>query len=271
MLGSDTVSTRVGGIFSLKHLMIAHPEEYHVAGMELLCAFIRTPPSLRSPGANEDNGLLREDVQAAMSVIGSRTREAIESERRARFTIELEGVDLGGLKLNGADLSSALLCGAMLSNADLRNVNLSWAVLDHVDLTCARISNSDLSSAFVQHARCDRVLFSACNFVGSYINGAKMTNACLDAVNFERANTSETDFSGSQFRSTHHIKWNEDGTKKEWDEHCRMVQRQLDEAMADPENVPKYDNAMVDAETSQPLVWDKEGCGRRWLASARDL
>lgn len=41
MLCGDTVSTRVDGICWLRHLMISHPEQYQLAGMELLCAFVR--------------------------------------------------------------------------------------------------------------------------------------------------------------------------------------------------------------------------------------
>ena len=164
MLGSsDTISTRVGGIYSLKQLMNAHPEQYHLAGMGLLCAFIRSPPALRSSSANEDNRSLREDVQAAMSVIGSRTRETIWWENFPRFAIDLEGVDLAGLKLHGANLSWARLTSATPANADLMKVNLSQAVLDNADLTSASISNSNLSSAYVQNALCDRVRFSACS------------------------------------------------------------------------------------------------------------
>ena len=268
--GSDTVSTRVGGIYSLKHLMIAHPKQYHLAGMELLCAFIRSPLLPRSSDAEVDNGSLREDVQAAISVIGSRTRETISWKNFPRFTIDLEGVDLAGLKLHGANLSWARLRGATLANAELMNVDLSHAVLDDADLTSARISHSDLSWALLQHALCDRVSFSMCSLVGSYISGAKMTNACLDAINFERATASGTDFSGSQFRPVHCVEQNEDGTQKIWDEHCRIAQRQLDEAIADPDNVPKFDEGMFDPDTSEPLEWNKELCGRRWSASPRD-
>ena len=267
MLGSDTVSTRVGGIYSLKHLMIAHPEQYHVAGMGLLCTFIRTPPSLRSPDAKEDNGSLREDVQAALSVIGSRTRETIRWESYPRFTIDLEGVDLAGLKLRDANLSWAKLDGARLSNADLMNVDLNGAGLDDADLTSARISLTDFSSARMQHALCDQVSFSTCSFVGSHINGAKMTNAYLYGTNFESAYTRGTDFSGSQFRPMRTATANRDGTPKEWDEPCRIAQRQLDEGIADPDNVPKFDESMVDPDTGDPLEWNKELCGRRWLES----
>ena len=255
MLGSDTVSTRVGGIYSLKHLMVNHPEQYHLAGMELLCAFIRSPPTHKSPDA--DNGSLREDVQAAMSVIGSCTEKALKWGIPPSFTIDLEGVNLAGLKLRDANLSWAKLRGVSLANADLMNVNLSDAVLDEADFTSARISNTDFTRAYLQGTLCDRASFSTCNFLDSRINGAKITNAYLDALNFERAYTYRTDFSGSQFRPVHIAKRNEDGSVKEWDEHCQITQRQLDNAMADPENVPIFDDGMLDPDTDNPLEWNK--------------
>ena len=198
MLGNDTVSTRVGGIYSLKHLMVNHPEQYHLAGIELLCAFIRSPPLYKSAGA--DNGSLREDVQAAISVIGSCAQKALKWETPLSFAIDLGGVNLAGLKLRDANLSCANLRGVSLANANLMNVNLQRATLDNADFTSARISNSDFSHALLRGALCDRLSFSTCNFLYSYINGAKITNAYLNALNFERANTYRTDFSSSQFR-----------------------------------------------------------------------
>ena len=255
MLGSDTISTRVGGIYSLKHLMVNHPEQYHLAGMELLCAFIRSPPTHKSPDA--DNGSLREDVQAAMSVIGSCTEKALKWGTPSSFTIDLEGVNLAGLKLRDANLSWAQLSGVSLANAVLMNVSLQHATLNHADFTSARISSADFSHAFLSHALCDRVSFVQCNFLHSFIYGAKITNAYLDALNFERANTYRTDFSGSQFRPVHTVKGNEDGSVTEWDEHCQITQRQLDIAMADPENVPIFDDGMRDPDTDNPLEWNK--------------
>ena len=243
MLGSNTISTRVGGIYSLKHLMVTHPDQYHLAGIELLCAFIRSPPSYKSTDA--DNGPLREDIQVAMSVIGSRTQKAIKLENPHGFTIDLEGVNLAGLKLRGANLSGAKLNRASFANANLSNINLSHAVLDSADFTSANIYVTDLSHAMLQHAVCDRVTFVKCNFFHSFVNGAKITNADLVAVNFDRANTSQTDFSGSQFRPVYHAENNEDD-KKKWDEHCQITQEQLENAMADPENVPIFDSGMLD-------------------------
>ena len=267
MLGSDTISTRVGGIYSLKHLMVTHPEQYHVAGIELLCAFIRSPPSYKSAGA--DNGSLREDVQAAMSVIGSRTQKAIKLENPHGFTIDLEGVNLAGLKLRGANLSRANLHGVSLANADLSNVNLSHAVLNYADFTSADISITDFSHAMLQHALCDQATFVQCNFFQLFALTAKITNANLVAVNFERAYMTQTDFSGSQFKPVYHVENNEDD-KKDWEEHCQITQSQLDDAMADPENVPIFESGMLDPNTDNPLEWNKDLSSRRWLEASKD-
>lgn len=111
--------------------------------------------------------------------------------------------------------------------------------------------------------------FSTCNFRNSQINGSKITNAYLDALNFECANTFRTDFSGSQFRPVHIVKGNEDGSVKEWDEYCRITQQQLDMAMADPDNVPILAEGMIDIITGNPLEWNKELSGRWWSESSR--
>lgn len=267
MLGSDTVSTRVGGIYSLKHLMAAHPEQYHLAGIELLCAFIRSPPSHKPTDA--DNGSLREDVQAAMNVIGSRTPKAIKLANPPSFTIDLEGVDLAGLKLRGANLSWVKLHGASLANADLRNVNLSHAVLDKADFRNASIAVSDFSHAMLQNALCYHVMFVMCNFYHSFVNGSKLTDASLVAVNFDHARTYHTDFSGCQFRPVLHTK-NDEDDKKQREGYCQITQQQLDVAIADPENVPIFCDAMLEPDTDNPVEWKKELCGRNWLESVKD-
>ena len=265
MLGSETISTRVGGIHSLKHLMTAHPEKYHMEGMELLCAFIRAAPSF-SPSVS-DNDSLREDVQAAMSVIGSCAKEAIRMELVPIAKVDLDGADLAGLKLSGANLSGARLAGANLANSKLHTVDLSDALLEGAELSGADFINVNLAGAHVQHARCDHARFSSCRLVGAKIDGARIRNAQLLAIDMGRASTWRTDFSGSKFQPAYHSENNADGTETERDEQCSVAQRQLDVSVADPANVPEFDRRMVDPDTGKALEWDRERCGREWAAS----
>ena len=246
MLGSDTVSTRVGGIYSLKQLMRTHPQQYHVPGMELLCSYVRTPPSYTSFSVDEPNKALREDVQAAMNVVGSRDQKSFAIEEKAQFKIDLERVDLSYIKLNNANLSRARLEGANFSNVDLKGVNMSGTVLDMAKFTEASIGDSDLSWSFIQHAVFKHCRLSNCSLVYACLNFSNMTEATFDEIDFSHSYLLDTDLSGCEFRPRHHVNYERDGTKSEWSGYCRITQKQLDEAVANPDNIPTIREGTLD-------------------------
>ena len=257
MLGSDTISTRVGGIYSLKQLMGTHPEQYHVPGMELLCSYVRTPPSDTSLSADVLNKALREDVQAAMNVVGSRDQNSIAIEEKAQFKIDLDRVALSYIKLKNANLSKARFEGANFSNADLTGVNISGAVFDRASFAGASIRGSDLSKSFFQHAVFNRCQLSRCTLVSACLNSAVMAEATFDALDFSHAQLRDTDFSGCQFRPIEHVKYDRYGTKSEWSEYCRITQKQLDQAVAHPDNIPMISEGTLYNQTNKRLVWNK--------------
>ena len=256
MLGSDTVSTRVGGIYSLKQLMGTHPQQYHVPGMELLCSYVRTPPSYTSFSADEPNKALREDVQAAMNVVGSRDQKSIAIEEKANFKIHLEGVDLSYIRLKNANLSRARFEGANFSNADLMGVNMSGTVLDIANFTEASIGDSDLSWSFIQHAVFKRCRLSNCSLIYACLYYTNMTEATFDEIDFSHSQLMCTDLSGCEFRPRHHVNYERDGTKSEWSGYCRITQKQLDEAVATPDNIPTIREGTLDGQTKKCLVWN---------------
>ena len=259
MLGSDTISTRVGGIYSLKQLMGTHPQQYHVPGMELLCSYIRTPPSDTSLSADVLNKALREDVQAAMNVVGSRDQKSIAIEEKAQFKIHLERVDLSYIKLNNVNLSKARFEGANFSNADLKGVNMLGTVLDMANFTEASIDDSNLSWGFFQGAEFKRCRLSKCSLVSACLNYANMTKATFNALNFWHAELQDTDLSDCRFLPIHHVKLEPDGTKSKWSDYCRITQKQLDQAVALPDSIPMISEGTLDNETNKCLVWNVVG------------
>ena len=260
MLGSDTVSTRVGGIYSLKQLMGTHPHQYHVPGMELLCSYVRTPPSDTSLSADVLNEALREDVQAAMNVVGSRDQKSIAIEEKAKFKIHLEGVDLSYIRLQNANLSGARFEGANFYNADLKGVNMSYTIFNDANFSDSSISSdSDLSVSFFQDAKFYRCQLSECKLVDAHLNCAIMTKATFDAVDFSGAKLVNTDLTGCQFRPTQHVKYEQDGTMSELFNYCRITQKQLDEAVAHPNGIPMISEGTLDSQTKKCLVWNVVG------------
>ena len=154
MLGSDVLSVRWGGIFALARLATEHPEQYHIQMMELLCAFVRNPPSdANFPEQQKDakSFVLREDVQAAMRVIGTRSDRHRRLAVKGAYYIDLHGADLRGGDLRGLNLSSASvdMIGSMslhqvFSNPNLRT-DMSGAKLDGAQFLLAEMSGIDFS------------------------------------------------------------------------------------------------------------------------------
>ena len=56
MLASDSLSARLGGIYSLRNLAESQPEQYHIQVIRAFCAFVRHPPVYDSEEAEKDSG-----------------------------------------------------------------------------------------------------------------------------------------------------------------------------------------------------------------------
>ena len=154
MLGNAVLSVRLGGIYALQHLASEDPGQYHIQVMKLLCGFIRYPPrDVNFPEQPEDaeEFVLREDVQAAMRVIGARGDKHRRLAGWGAYHIDLHGADLRGGDLTGLDLStpSAKMPGPMpahqaFTNATLRT-DLSGARLREAKFLFTNISGVDFS------------------------------------------------------------------------------------------------------------------------------
>lgn len=127
MLGSDVLSTRLGGIYALEGLAEEHPSQYHIQIMKLFCSFVRNPAP-RSSGQDEIGGdevtEIREDVQAVMDAIGGRGVAGLAIEKEVNFTLDLHGADLSFARLSGANLEGANLTGAKLRFANFFETHL---------------------------------------------------------------------------------------------------------------------------------------------------
>ena len=166
MLGSETLATRMGGIYALERLDREHPNEYHLQIMDRLCAFIRHPIHIGKKPKNDSankkldipskagNSKCPPDIDAALTAIMQRSGRQIDIEDQERkkgyWFLDLTGANLSGLVMFAANFSYAQLSGANLSKAalllvDLSHANLSKANLSGADIWNANLSNSDLS------------------------------------------------------------------------------------------------------------------------------
>ena len=181
-LGSDKPDVRIGGIYALERIARDSTRDHPVV-MEVLTAFIREHSLEQWPAPDpsrmawmtrrrqfradrqEQDRLIRPDLQAALSVIARRHAE------RDIGRIRLYGADLRGALLNGADLGAADLAwtriNGLLSEANLRGASLYGAdltdvSLDGTDLTGACLYDADLTAADLTGAD-----FSRADLVGA--------------------------------------------------------------------------------------------------------
>ena len=238
MLGSEVLSVRLGGIYALARLAREHPEEYHVQIMRLFCAFVRNPTpddkqyietaSKRTTideiiDSQEPDGLadLRLDVEAVMEAIAHRNKDVIRLEMDADFHIDLREANLQNLfwqNFKNANLYRANLSSSDLSGASFwAGTNFSLILAVRVILIDANLCGVNLSVARLWYA----------NLTGALLIDADLSHAVL-----EYANLSGADLRGAR----------------------GLTQKQLDAAIANPDNPPQLDG-VLDAETGEQLVW----------------
>lgn len=158
MLGSPVLAVRLGGIYALQRLAEDEPEHYHVQIMRLFCSFVRNPTKDKDIDfydyEAEDKSVnfrtvIRKDVQAAMTAIGTRSDADVELEKKDKFELDLAGAHL---------VSASLVC------ANLTGANLSNAVWNYADLTDMDLTGADLSGANVlTQGQLDRACANSAN------------------------------------------------------------------------------------------------------------
>ena len=166
MLGNNVLAVRLGGIYALARLARKHPGEYHTQIMGLFCAFVRNPLVVEKE--KQDANKLREDVQAVMTAICSRSDSQIEAEKGEYCPLELSGADLEGLDLVTAPMgilvasSSEPTTPLNLNGANLTGANLRGAYLTCVSLKGAFLTNAYLTNAFLDSANLTDAYMSEC-------------------------------------------------------------------------------------------------------------
>ncbi|MDE0428574.1 MAG: pentapeptide repeat-containing protein [Caldilineaceae bacterium] len=277
MLSSENISTRIGGVYALKLLAENHPGRFHIQVMELLCAFVRHPYKAKD---NEEPHV--GDVTAAVETIIHRSDDAIAIEEASRPTPEKAFPDHRraseeGFRVNlkDADLSQAALSHAKLRGAVLDNVTMPRFVCDDADFSGSSMSDCKINHAMFFRAAFDKAQmnfadmskssFFDCSFVEtemgddlseSSLEGANLIGAIFSAANLNNTNLENADLSGTIFERLE-LKKNEP--------FCKVTQRQLDSAMANPDDPPQIEEGTIDIETGKPIVWNHKLCGDRWL------
>lgn len=263
MLGNPVLSVRMAGIYALQRLAEEHPKRYHIQIMRLFCAFVRNPAGDQESPVESFPGIkptprLREDIQAVVDAIGSRSKEGIELEGKAEsFRLDFRKADL-----RGASLDSHNLSGASLLDADL-----SWASLNGADLRRVILTGAKMCETYFQHADLSHGLLDFTNMTESFFADANLYKANLfssdlSRTDFRNANLygaflAESKFHGTVFTNANlassDFSITETCITSEPDKHG-LTQRQLDEAICEGGESPDLRN-LHDSETHDPLFW----------------
>jgi Pentapeptide repeats (8 copies) len=150
-LGSKKLDVRVGGIYALEGVArdsaIDHPTV-----MEVLSTFIRENSRHQWPRSTSDTDIMeqrtRPDVQAAITVIGSRSQGA-----------DLTGADLSGADLRNADLTGAKLTGANFTQAVFGEFRLS--ARSDGSIIVRRVTDPKLADTQLSEANFSEAIFPA--------------------------------------------------------------------------------------------------------------
>ena len=234
MLGSDVLSVRLGGVYALQRLAEEQPDQYHIEIMKLFGAFVRAPTFDGTTHPTEHPPReIRQDVQAIMTAIGSRSRTGLSIEQKLDFSVDLHGADISRAYLCETNLKCATLIGtnlahATLTGADLSDSNLTFGDLHGAECLGAQITNARMSEANLREAN-----LAMADLTGSNLSGADLSDATMPGTKLLRVDLSSAIIGL--------------GT--------RVTQQQLDQAGAYPGSPPKIAEGTLDPATKEPLEW----------------
>ncbi len=160
MLGHDLSAVRLGAIHTLAQLSRQDREQYYLPTVRLFESFIRRPRSAEQANtarvARGEGKAVREDVNAVLEYIGSRTQEDLDYEESVGHSIDLQDVNFDRWDVSGMNLARCSLRESYFGRAFLQNANFT---------------DSDLSD---------------CSFGGAHVEGAVFRRAKIAGANFTR-------------------------------------------------------------------------------------
>lgn len=275
MLAGTTPLVRIAGIHAVRQVAQESPDAHRSQAIRLLAAFVRHPP----PDEGHD---------PLVSPVGNDVKSAVEAidSCRSRSSGSLDEVDLRGanllqIELYGISLRDADLTGAVLRGAKLEDVNLNDAVLTDADLSeaqfsgpepflpcfmlgtnlrganliCADLAGIDLSGSDLSGAALRGSILAGTDLRDTDFRSADLTDASLAFANLSGANLAEailmnTDLTGARLLA--------DGPESQGAVAVRgLKQAQLDAAQAERDRPPRLGDAVTDADSGLPLVWNR--------------
>lgn len=191
------IGLRRAAIQTLKNIAINNKSE-HIDIMESLCAYIRENAKAKKIDGekrykittwyrDKDTPMLREDIQEALVVIGSRSLDRIvfEEDKDENGRNEIFRLDLSDIDIRCARLKNLNFIHAFFRRSDLSESDISETSFESADLTAAKFIKSDITKS---------------NFKGTDLKYAQMDGVCFKDMQF-RCDVRDASFEGAAFRN----------------------------------------------------------------------
>ena len=198
------IEVRLGALYALERIAQDSIRD-HVQIIEILCAYVRYNSPLKNKEIkksddievktiqeNDETDKLREDIQAALTIIGRRNKWP-EGKKRIRK----EKAEEYSLNLSRCDLRYAQLSEARLKNASFRNSDLSEAQFYNANLSEARFYEANLSKTLFYGANLSYASFHKANLTDTELQGANLRNASFPHTDMKNARLFGADITDS--------------------------------------------------------------------------
>lgn len=147
---------RIGSIYALERIAQDSHRD-HIQIMEILCAYIRENAAVTSLEPMEppfSRAAPRTDIQAAISVIGRRSKEQIDLEWKHQFRLDLRNTDLSGVDFRHGNFSAAMFHGCRLEaclfdGSTLKGTQFFAALLNFASFYSAELRGTRFDSAII--------------------------------------------------------------------------------------------------------------------------
>ncbi len=194
---------RLGAIYALEKLA-REGLDMHWPIMETLCAYVRENAGPARHWSEDEEVAFEEwvrrlkaptvDVQAAITVIGSRSKAQQDYERKRR---EGGGGDAWRLDFQGAHLARANLSGMSLAAARFDRCALYLVYTRGVDLREASLVRAHLDGAWLENGRLEGVRLTQAHLDGAWLEGARLAGAWLWRAKLTDAFVAGVDLAGT--------------------------------------------------------------------------
>ena len=173
------VEIRLGALYALERIAQDSIRD-HMQIIEILCAYIRT----NSPNNNKTKRL-REDIRAALTIIGRREgwtegKERLKIEKKQEYHLDLSNCDLQGVNARDANFSGADFNYSNLTGTQFFQANMSRTIYMGADLSRVSFNSADMSSA-----RLFRAIIHKTSFNGAKMHNTNMHDATILGVAIE--------------------------------------------------------------------------------------